>query len=391
MAAIGVFGDPCISLHRAMIHDRGGVRRVAPLVDLSEVQWIRERDRIVGAHVVISGRACSAQVDALRRIASHRHELVIYRGDDRVWEGPILQVSWFSSRVRITAHNVGEYLMGTPLTKDWPNADDGGPVYMTERIEEIITYEMATPYLMDTGSGPVSVPRWEGISPPVNVLPFLDVRPSIGPQGILTRSSTLAFEMTLGEHLMNLAEGGLDFTVVGRSLLIWDSAQSIGRTRVLTDADFLGELQVIEAGSEQASIAHISAQREDDDSAAGVGNAGAPDPFYGVWTRLVSLASEEGTDTPSQLELNSQARRQLVGRNPAPAEVIVPEGGRLRLSHDLRINDLIPGVIMPIRATLNLREVAQEQRLDRLIVKETAAEGETVQVALSPAGAILEA
>jgi hypothetical protein len=395
----GFSGESCISLHRVMVHDRGGVRRLDQLVDVASVEYSRELDQITAATIIVSGRSCIGQRSFLQQIAARRHEVVIYRGAERVWEGPILEVRWYSNRVEIVAHDVIEYADYTPLSIDWPNEDGGGQRYMTERVRDIFLHELTTPYDMEvTVSGVsdlVEVPRWENLDPPINVLPHLDIRASVGPQGILTRSSTLAFEMMLGEHLRNLAEGGLDFTAVGRRILIWDGATSIGRTRQLTDADFYGELQVIAAGSEHASIGHVSAQREEENAEdpgivpASVGNAGGPDDFYGVWTRLTSLASEEGNDTPSQLELNSQARRQIVGRNPVPLEIIVPQGGGLRLSHDLRVEHLVPGVVMPVRAMLNLRQVAQDQRLQKVTIKEVPGL-ETVQVSLSAVGVVQE-
>lgn len=396
MAATGLYGEECISLHRVMIHDRGGVRRVDQLTDVGKVTYVREGDQITGATVTVFGRACLGQESSLLGIAARRHELVIYRGSERAWEGPILEVRWFSNRVEIVAQDVVSYTFGTPLSIDWPNEDGGGQRYMTERIRDIFLHELTTPYDMEvTVSGVpdvVEVPRWENLDPPINVLPHLDIRASLGPQGILTRSSTMAFEMMLGEHLQNLAEGGLSYTAVGRRILIWDSAVSIGRTRIVTDADFYGELQVISAGGEHASIGHVSAQRDESaDEAevpsASVGNAGGPDEFFGVWTRLASLASEEGNDTPSQLELNSQARRQIAGRTPVPMEIIVPQDGGLRLSHDLRINELIPGVTIPVRATLNLRPVTQDHRLEKVTVTETPA-GETIQISTSAIGVL---
>lgn len=388
--------NECITLHSVAIHDRGGVRRIpgGSLVDVASVEWTRERDQTSLAKVVISGDACRAQSAILGAIAPRRHELVLYRGADRVWEGPITDVRWLPDRVEILASDVFEYIDNTPLSIDWPNSDGGGPYYMTERVSAILAHELTVPYDMEVAlAGPsevITVPRWESLTPPSNILPHLDVRPSVSSSGILTRSSTLAFEMTVGEHLRNLAEGGLDFVAIGRKLLFWDSAQSIGSTRVLTEADFYGSPEVTSAGSEHASIGHVSAQRDEEDGAdpmSGVGNAGGPDPFYGVWTRLVSLASEDGTDAPTQLALNTQARRQLVGRNPVPTDIRVGDGAGLRLSHDLTINQLVPGVVMPVRAILNGRSVAQDQRLDKLTVREAPA-GETVQILLSPSGAL---
>lgn len=386
----------CVSLHRVMVHDRGGVRKLDELLNLSKVTYSRERSQITGASVTLSARSCAGQRDFILQIAAMRHELVIYRGAERVWEGPILEVRWFRNRVEIVAHDVLEYPNRTPLTQDWPNEDGGGQRYMTERVRDILTHELTTPYLADVGIGGVpeviSIPRWETIDPPTNLLPHLDVRSSVGPSGILTRSSTLAFEMTVVEHLRNLAEGGLDFAAVGRRIIVWDSAMPLGQIRTVTDADFYGELQVIASGSEHAAVAHISATRDEEEDPSNpappsVGNAGAPDPFYGVWTRLVSLSSEEGNDTPSQMELNTQARRQLVGRNPVPTEIIVPDGGGVRLSDGLRMSDLIPGVLIPVRATMNLRPVAQMQTLDKVTVTETPGV-ESVQLTLSPAGAL---
>lgn len=401
--ALDQYAEACISLHQVRIYDRGGKRKVADLIDIAEVTYSREEGRRTSARIVISGDACRRQIDVINRIAAHRHEVVIYRGSRRVWEGPLLEPRWYVGRVEIVALDVTAYL-DTPLSRDWPNEDGGGPRYMTERVEQILTHELSVPYEADVGIGGVvdmvTMPRWENFGagawpyetwgPPINVLPHLEVRPSLGPQGILTLSDTVAFQMHVSEHLQDLARGGLQYTAIGRKILVWDRAQSIGSTRPLTDADFYGEIAVIAAGGEHAVIAHVSAQRDEDDEEApddgGVGNAGAPDPFYGAWTRLVSLASEDGTSAPSQMELNSQARRQLVGRNPVPTQIIVPTGAGLRLSDDLTIDDLIPGVVMPVRAEMNLRPVSQKMRLERVTIRETADEGESIQVELSPAG-----
>lgn len=400
--------ETCITRHAVMIKDRGGKRHIDELKDVSVVEYVRERSVITGANITVFGRHCAEQLDTLNKIAPRRHEVAIWRGSRRAWEGPIIDMKWYSNRVVLICRDIGQYVRETPLTKDWPNEDGGGPRYMTDRIQQILDYELTTPYEMEINGGAlaetVTVPRWENFGtapwdfetwgPPANVLPHVEVRPSLGAQGILTRSSTLAFEMFVGEHLQNLAEGGLDYTTIGRKLLIWDSAQQLSRTRVLTDADFYGELEVIDAGSEYAAIAHVSAQREepdpddpDPDETAGVGNAGGAHPFYGVWTRLATLASEEGSDSPEQIELNSQARRQLVGRDTLPREIRIPGDGGLRLSDDLTLDDLVPGTTMPVRAAMNLREVKQDMRLDRVTVTEDST-GETVKVTLSPAGAL---
>jgi hypothetical protein len=385
-----------------MIHDRGGERRKYQLVDLDSVSWGRIRSKKSQATVTLSGRACAAQASIIDDVsrAARRYEMVIFRGEDRVWEGPIIQARTRRDTATFIANDIKEYLDHTAMSIDWPNADAGGFPLMTDRIEAIINYELSTPYEMRVSTGGaahvVTVPRWEFVDPPANVLPHLDVRFS---DSLLTRSTVVAFQMMVGEHLDNLSEGGLDYTTVGRTLLIWDSATSIGQTRKLTDADFYGDIEVVSAGSEHASIGHISATRPTESAdnplpppdpgvVFGVGNAGGENDYYGVWTTIHTLEQEEGSGDPSQDELNSQAQRRIVGRTPVPVELIIPDGAGLRLSHDLGINQLVPGVMMPVAATLNLRPVQQDQRLDSLRVNETAA-GEAIQVTLVSAGDVL--
>jgi hypothetical protein len=396
----GIYGENCVQGHTALIYDRGGRNRWRQLVDLSAVRWGRTRDAFSDAEITIAGRSCAAQGDTITGIQPRRHELVIWRGSERVYEWPIREVATYRDRAVIRANDIGAYLDATPLTDDY-DWQVGEPVpglesaLMTERVRFILDRELTVPYTMTVGTGGaatvVTVPRWENLDPAINVLAHADIRRS---STLYTRSSTLAFEMTLGEHLANLAEGGLDFTTVGRRLVVWDSAIALGRTRVLTDADFDGELEIILAGGDHFSVSHTSAQRDANEGDApgedppSVGNAGGEDPYYGVWTNITSLSSEDGSDSPTQDALNSQAQRDLVGLTPAPLEIRVPEGSTLRTSSTLGINALVPGVIMPVRAELNVRRVQQDQRLDAVSVTETAADGEVIKVTLSSVGAV---
>jgi len=376
-----------------MIYDRGGKRRLWQLVDVSAVRWSRQLDKQGTADLTITGEACRDQADVLGLIEPRRHELVLFRNGQRVWEGPIVQVGWFRDRATILAHDITEYIRYTALTRDWPNEAGGGPPLMTDRVREILTYELTTPYDMTTNTATVTVPRWENIDPPANILPFLDVRDG----DVLTTSITEHFEMTALEHLKNLARGGLDWTTVGRQLLIWDSAYPIGRTRTLTDNDFSGDIEVFASGSDHYSIAHVVAEppaaepdpdnpdAEPEELPLVVGSAGAPHDFYGVWTAIEITENEEGTTAPTQFELNGQAGRKLVGRTPVPLEIRVPSGASLIPSFDLTVADLVPGVEMPVLATLNLRKVSQLQRLQSVTVTEDSSR-ENVAVTLFPAG-----
>lgn len=373
--ATGIYGGDCIEQHSVYIFDRGGTLRVAQLLDVSQVVWRRDRDGVSEADVRIEGSACSAQADILANIEPMRSEMVIFRGRDRVWEGPVWRVGWHSDYVEINAHDVMAYVFGTPLTIAWDNryqdiidpdtGDNLGPltrpVEVITRIQNILTHEMAV---------------WEALSPPINVLAHVVGHHHAGEPK--TTAYTKPFEMTVGEHIGNLAHySGVDYTAIGRAIHLWDVDSSLGRTRTLTENDFFSEVVITAYGADLTTRAIVIGED-------GVyGEASDPSDYYGPWTTIHTAFNEQGTEAPSQSELQGQAQRALAGRNPVPVEVRVPDGSGIRLTETLTINDLVPGVEIPLLATLNARRLSQMQKLDFLTVTEDS-EGETVQVTLTP-------
>lgn len=391
--ANGIYGGNCIEEHHAYISDRGGRARVAELVDLSQITWSRTRDEMSTASILIEGGACVAQIDVLRNIEPKRHELVIFRGTQRVWEGPINLVGWHANYVEIQATDVMAYVYGRPLSKDWdnryrdnidPNTGDNlgpltRPIEVTTRLEAILNYEMVQPmsYLANDGTTVVTVPAWEALTPPANVLPHVVVHHF--PDEVRTSAYTKPYEMTVGEHIDNYAQtGGLDYTVVGRAIHLWDVNRYVGQTRTLTEADFFGEVIVTAYGSDFAALAFNVAQD------GRYGGAGENDSYYGPWSKIHTVENEDDEEAPSQAYLNSQAQRNLAGRNPVPVEVRIPDSSGVRLSPGLTIDDLVPGVHMPLLATLNSRQMSQMQKLHKVVVTETS-EGENIAITLIPA------
>jgi hypothetical protein len=359
--ATGVYGGTCADGHTAFIFDRGGVTRVAQLLDLSEVRWERDRDGVSEATILIQGSACAAQADLLAAIEPKRSELVIFRGRDRVWEGPVWRVSWHADYVEVNAHDVFQYVMETPMTQAYSNAYPSVDT-VSNRIAGILTYEMAV---------------WEALTPPANVLPHVQIHHY--PNEAETTAVTKPFEMTVGEHIQNLARySGIDYTVVGRAIHIWDVSRNLGKTRILTEADFYAEVIITAYGADMAASIYVIGED------GTYGEAHEPSPYYGPWTKILTVYNEQGTDAPSQSELNSQAQRNLSGRIPVPVEVRVPDNSGIRLDETLTINDLVPGVQVPLLATMNARRMSQLQKIDRVQVVENDKQ-ELVQITLTPA------
>jgi hypothetical protein len=359
--AIGVYGGQCIEEHTVYIYDRGGKTRVAQILDVSRVVWTRDRDSVSEANVRIEAAACSEQADVLAAIEPKRSEMVIYRGKDRVWEGPVWRVGWHDTYVEINAHDVMAYVMATPLTQTYSNAyPNVGTV--TGRIEYILQHELAV---------------WENIDPPANVRPHLQIHHS--ENEARTSAVTTPYEMTVGEHIQSLGRtAGIDWTVVGRSIHVWDVSRSLGRTRTLTEQDFFAQVIVTAYGADMAAEIYVVG------GDGKYGHASAPSPYYGPWTMILTAYNEEGTTDPTQEELDSQASRNLNGRMPVPVEVRIPDNSGVRLNESLTIHHMVPGVQVPLLATLNARKLSQLQKIDFVTVTETP-EGETVQLTLTPA------
>jgi hypothetical protein len=377
----------CVTRHSAFIFDRGAMKRISPVVDLSKVMYERTRDGITDGMIRLEGDSCSRQNGIINSIRSKRHELVIYRGNSRAWEGPIFRIASGTGYAEIWAKDVISYLDGQPLTQTWDNTTRGsGATEVTTRLEQIIEYELSHGRVMrfydeDTDSWvDLPISAWEALDPPINVLPHLDVRHF--PNEARTAMVTLPYQMNVFEHLSERArQGGIDYTALGRKILIWDTSRSLGRIRTLTSADFLGaEVVVTEYGADHTQAAYTTGQDGSYGQAVNPTNL----DYYGPWTTMYTPYTETVDDAPSQAELDSQSMRNLAGRTPAPIEVRIPDNSSVVLSDTLTIDMLVPGVQVPLLATLNARPISQLQKLDHVTVTETA-DGESVQIMLTPA------
>ena len=372
----------CITEHQVYIYDRGGMARFHQINNISQLVWSRDRDGVSEAEIRIIGDNCEREREKIRQIASKRHEMVIFRGNDRVWEGPISRIGDAGSSITIAAKDVCWYLFGTALSRVWDNSSSGdGATEVTTRFDNIIRWELThSRTVRKVGGGTLVRPAWESLNPPVNLLPYLEVHHF--PNEARTSAKTATSQMTIGTHLAGAARSsGIDFAAIGRAIHIWDTSRSIGRTRTLTENDFFGNVIVTEYGADHTQGAYVSTGTADI-----YGEAFNEDnlDFYGPWEQVYTAYNEEGSQGPTQTELDSQASRNTSGRSPAPYEVRVPDNSSVRLSETLSIMDLVPGVQVPLRATLNAKAYEQLQKIDHLKATETA-DGETVKITLTPA------
>lgn len=358
-------------MHTAYLYDRGGRKRLASLDDLSRVKWERRRDDPSTATVYIGTPGIECQ-KALGLAEAGRTELVIFRGKHRVWEGPIMRISYRGASVELEARDVMVYVVRTIMKGQYNNRHPNTSTVLA-RIERILRAELA---------------RKEALDPPINVLPYMQfIKATPGQaEDARTTAKTLPYEMTVFEHIDNYAaRGGLDYTVVGRRVLFFDVHQKIGQTAMVTADDFIGDPVITQYGMELATyVAHT-------DGKGNWGDHGGTDPYYGLWEVLHQAYDEDGTDPqkpqdpPTTAELEDQAKRTHIQGSKPPLVVRIPDNTRLNPNGVLTITDLVPGVWIPLSASLPGRTVSQMQKLDSMTVEETAENGEEIKVTLSPA------
>jgi hypothetical protein len=117
------------------------------------------------------------------------------------------------------------------------------------------------------------------------------------------------------------------------------------------------------------------------------------DPIYGLVELLSSTwasdsTQDSGTYTQAGLETLRQsfadfAERSIADRYPPPVVVRIPDNTTLNPSALISIQQLVPGVAVPLRSTGTLRSVVATQKLDSVKVVEENGK-ETISVTMSP-------
>jgi hypothetical protein len=361
--------------HRVVVFRRGGLRRVGEIRSISHVDWSRLRDDISTAQVVVSGWDDDCG-NLLSQLQTWAYEIAIYRttafGTDRVWEGPITKLTYESDKVTIDAKDVMGYayrrIIKTTVT-------DSGKRTVVNRAAALLQTVLAP-------DDP-------------NLLAHLRVLSKSDDQPVLR--TAVGWAMTLFDEIDGMAaQAGLDYTVVGRSIMLWGTKHRIGTLPEFRDKD-LGAVPIVsEYGMSAANVYSVSDGNGTHGEAyrGGVKADGSyVDPVYGL-LEMVSASwasaptTESGTYTQEEAQavqkgFEGDAERSISDRYTPPVIVRLPDGTTINPDAVINIQQLVPGVIIPLRSTGTLRNVVGNQKLDSVKVVEESGK-ETISITLSP-------
>lgn len=378
--ASGVPQNPLgIGTHRVFIYDRGGKVQRGEITGTTLIRWGRKRDDIGEATVTLNNWT-EATLALLRTIRTWRHEIVVFRDGVRVFEGPVTLIGG-NRRVGITlqAKDVMGYVYRRIMRQGYDdsyrimNGQQLGQNTVVERAQRIITNAL-------------------GYDDP-NVLPYLT--PITAADDAKNSRIVKDFSKTAWEEIDDLAAtAGLDYVTSGRRIILWDTHRPLGRLAEMGNSAFSEEPIITEYGMSAANFFGVT----NNDGIYGTFSALDPDeplPPEGWVEQLASAYSESEAEAISRnlsradrlkLEetLTEQAERNIMGRWTPPVIVRVPDNSTLSPDLNVGINQLVPGVWIPLRADNGIREVSQWQKLDSITVEQTD-KGEKISVIMSPA------
>jgi hypothetical protein len=360
--------------HTIDIYRRGGKDHVGTLRGVTHVDWGRMRDDISTSKVIIQDWDIDCG-NLLAQLQTWAYEVVIHRdngySNDRVWEGPITLLTYETDKVTIQAKDVMGYAYRRIIKQQMKDSGTGNGTTVVDRARRVIQNVFAP-------DDP-------------NILAYLRVLAQ--EDDAMQYRSTPAYSRTAFEEIDDMAaNAGLDYTCVGRSILLWGTKHRIGTLPEFTDADFAEAPIVSEYGMSMANRYVVSDGNGVWGEATRLDVSGN-DSTYGLVEMLSSTwasdsSEDSGTYTQEGLQtviesFEEFAERSISDRFPPPVVVRLPDNTSIQPGAVVSIQHLVPGVVIPLRSNSTLRSVVQSQKLDSITVTEEAGK-ESIQITMSP-------
>ena len=204
---------------------------------------------------------------------------------------------------------------------------------------------------------------------------------SSSPCGIVGSRRVLALQhMICGDQLEELAQTGVDWTVIDRTVLVGGAVtpSTLTLPPLLTDESFVNPPRVTYDGEQQATDWLIRGAGVGDGPDAVYGEAGGVTSEYGLVDRVES--NEEILDSGSA-QRAAASRLALTG-----TEFAVVSEGVLTPNAPITISQLVPGQVVTIRLQSSCIPILRDYRLSSVGVSASGEQPEQVTIGLQPVG-----
>lgn len=337
--------------YRVVFGDRCGTHILCSMDnDINSLEFGRVLDETSEAVVGITipgssdGSTCCECVGSIRTWA---HSISVYRDGALVWgPGPVTNTLMNMNKATIKAQDISAWLNRRVIREKM--------VFTKVDIVEIAVAIIRHALLPDD---------------PCNIFDLMNV--TYG--GVKIDKTIEANKSYAGDVLRDLAKIGLDFTVVGATIILAPNIE-FGPIATLQDEDFLAEIEVEERGEETATKWYVNGKSV-------TGTSGGTDPVYG----LIEQISGESENVEDLDAANEEAKNRLIASNPSPMYVNIPDGSTLSPNAPVCFDHLVPGSLVNVDLRGLCKPFAFQNRLTAVRVS-VDSNGEAVQVTLSPRG-----
>lgn len=340
--------------NRAYVYSRNGRQRLAELGG-SGLDWGRTLSEVSRCNINVPADRCTSD---LNKIDPWAHSIVVYRDQERVWEGPVRKVQHLTSSLSITASDVLGWCDRRPTRNQRRLA--ASPV-VTELLWAINgAFGTDDPHVL------------------AHVL-------QVGGNGANVVRDLARLSGYTADDLGTLVGLGARYTVIGRRIVAWSEGTTIGRLPTLVPEDHLqAEVTVTKDGD---LLATEAIARDDNAAWQSYPLAGYVDAYYGHVSMLVPVS---GQQKPAGLTRAARSARDQ--GYPGQLVLEVPSNALVRCEAPYPIDTLVPGVLVPVETrTATGLEVSATFALSGVSVSQAAGEDERVGITVAPLTAAVTA
>lgn len=342
----------------AYLTTKCGQSRLCELTNASEIRWGRRLDDFSEAQitVLIGGNEAKACCDCLGDLEPWCSEVHIVREGEVVWLGPIVKVKYHWDRVIVTARDVSAWLEKRVPEIIFDNRGDPTGMLLNDIAYQIILQAMSE------DDSPCILNNLVFVSDPLDEGTGRRVYP--------------AFVSTALEYLKSLAETGMDWRVIGRSIILSGDELTTVRIGTLQAEHFVGDpgITVTKDGLLLANRWYVN---RGDGAAVSAEDTASIQSCYGLHED--QLPDDHGIyDVANALDT---AQDYVAATKSVPRILDVPAGVRLSADAPISLDQLIPGVRINVAITNLCFPIQQAFKLLEVNVVQTP-EDESIAITL---------
>lgn len=381
----------CVSDTQVFITDQCGAPKICELTDVATISWNRVLDDISEATVTvpISDADCCA---CMALIEPWCHEMHIIRNGEVVWQGPVVKVIYGFQQVTVHAQDVMAWTKVRVPQLPFDNTATGGQE-MTDVALQVLKLAFAEhnpcvlEYILQTDLGH---------------------RPTLyNKTQVSTANGFPAFQGYIHDWIQNLAQNGLDYTVLGRRIILSAENPNIEPLGILSDEHIMGEIEVAKDGFAMGNRVFVRYQDDDKSATCVAQNPALSIPPY---TACPALSEATGLNSPkvdpatgkpiscygpierittdgtpfNYITAKQTADGYISFGSVAPRTVDLSNGTRLSPDTPWGINDMVPGQRIDVAFTQLCLEVFQHFRLLEVQYQLDPSGDEQISISLGP-------